>query len=322
MSAPLLFNLDGKRVYVAGHTGMAGSAIVRQLARENCEILTADRKTLDLTQQADTERWLLRNKPDAVFLAAGHVGGIFANSNFPADFIVNNLAIALNVIRGSFNAGVGKLMALGSSCIYPRLAPQPMVEEALLTGPLEPSNEWYAIAKIAAIKLCEAYRRQHGADFISVMPTNLYGPGDNYHPQNSHVPAALIRRFHEGKLANAPAVTVWGSGRPRREFLCADDLADACVFVMKHYSAPGFLNVGTGEDITIAEFAEIVRGVVGYKGAIAFDTARPDGPPQKLLNTTKLTSLGWSPKISLREDLTAAYADLLHRAPRVDELTA
>ena len=218
MSSPLLFDLKGKRVYVAGHNGMAGSAIVRRLAGEGCEILTADRKTLDLTRQAETERWLEQNKPDAVFLAAGHVGGIYANDSFPADFIVDNLAIGLNVIRGSFRAGVKKLLALGSSCIYPKLAPQPMSEEALLTGPLEPTNEWYAVAKIAAIKLCQAYRKQHGADFISVMPTNLYGPGDSYHPELSHVPAALIRRFHEAKLSGAPTVTVWGTGRPRREF--------------------------------------------------------------------------------------------------------
>jgi GDP-L-fucose synthase len=306
---PLLYDLKGKRVYVAGHNGMAGSAIIRRLAREGCEIVTADRNKLDLTEQAATERWLAQAKPDAVFLAAGLVGGIYANDTFPADFITDNLAIGLNVIRGSFNAGVKKLLALGSSCIYPKLAPQPISEEALLTGPLEPTNEWYAIAKIAAIKLCEAYRRQHGADFISVMPTNLYGPGDNYHPENSHVPAALIRRFHEAKLANVPAVTVWGTGKPRREFLCADDLADACVFVMKYYSAPGFLNIGTGTDITISGFAQIVSEVVGYTGKIAFDTARPEGPPQKLLDVSKINHLGWAARIPLREGLAAAYID-------------
>jgi GDP-L-fucose synthase len=231
---------------------MAGSAIVRRLAGERCELVVADRKSLDLTNQSETESWLSEQRPDAVFLAAGHVGGIYANDTYPADFIADNLAIGLNVIRGSFRAGVKKLLALGSSCVYPKFAPQPMTEEALLTGPLEPTNEWYAVAKIAAIKLCEAYRKQHGADFISVMPTNLYGPGDNYHSENSHVPAALIRRFHEAKIAKAPSVTVWGTGKPRREFLSSDDLADACVFVMKHYSAPGFLNVGTGQDITSA----------------------------------------------------------------------
>jgi len=308
---PPRFDLKGKRVYVAGHKGMAGSALVRRLAREDCEILTADREVLDLADQGATERWLAEKRPDAVFLAAAHVGGIYANDTYPADFLVDNLAIGLNVIRASFNAGVAKLLNLGSSCIYPRLAPQPMAEEAILTGPLEPTNEWYAVAKIAAIKLCEAYRKQHGADFISVMPTNLYGPGDNYHPENSHVPAALIRRFHEAKLSGSPTVTVWGTGKPRREFLCADDLADACVFVMKHYSAPGFLNVGFGGDVTIAEFARLVADVVGYEGEIVFDTARPDGPPQKLLDVSKLTALGWTAKIPLREGLAAAYADFL-----------
>jgi GDP-L-fucose synthase len=311
LSQPTLFDLKGKRVYVAGHNGMAGSAIARRLAAEDCEIVTADRQTLDLTQQADTEDWLAQTKPDAVILAAARVGGIYANDTFPADFIVDNLAIALNVIRGSFKVGVKKLLGLGSSCIYPKLAPQPMAEEALLTGPLEPTNEWYAIAKIAAIKLCEAYRKQNGADFISVMPTNLYGPGDNYHAENSHVPAALIRRFHEAKLANAPTVSVWGTGTPRREFLCSDDLADACIFVMKHYSGAGFLNVGAGKDIPIAEFAQVVCDIVGYKGKIVYDTARPDGPPRKLLDTSKLTALGWSPKTPLREGLAAAYADFL-----------
>lgn len=316
MTPPLLFDLKGKRVYVAGHNGMAGSAIVRRLAGEGCEILTADRKTLDLTRQAETERWLEQNKPDAVFLAAGHVGGIYANDTFPADFIVDNLAIGLNVIRGSFRAGVKKLLALGSSCIYPKLAQQPMSEEALLTGPLEPTNEWYAVAKIAAIKLCQAYRKQHGADFISVMPTNLYGPGDNYHPELSHVPAALIRRFHEAKLSGAPTVTVWGTGRPRREFLCSDDLADACVFLMQRYSDFGFLNVGTGEDVTISHFAELVQDTVRYQGKITYDTSRPDGPPQKLLDVSKLKALGWTPKISLREGLARAYADFLQGAGR------
>jgi GDP-L-fucose synthase len=311
MTPSLLFDFRGKRIYVAGHNGMAGSAIVRRLAGEGCEVLTVERKVVDLTNQSQTETWLAEKKPDAVFLAAGHVGGIYANDTFPADFITDNLAIGLNVIRGSYKAGVKKLLALGSSCIYPKLAAQPMSESALLTGPLEPTNEWYAVAKIAAIKLCEAYRRQHGADFISVMPTNLYGPGDNYHPENSHVPAALIRRFHEAKLAKAPTVTVWGTGKPRREFLSSDDLADACVFVMKHYSEAGFLNVGTGKDVTIAQFAEVVGDVVGYGGKIVFDTARPDGPPQKLLDVSKLSKLGWAPKISLHDGLAAAYADFL-----------
>jgi GDP-L-fucose synthase len=306
-----LFDLRGKRVFVAGHKGLMGSAIVRQLASENCDVLIADRQELDLTNQQVTEDWLLKIRPDAIFLAAGLVGGIHANNKYPADFIANNLAIALNVIRGAHKVGVKKLLALGSSCIYPKLAPQPMAEDALLTGPLEPTNEWYAIAKIAAIKLCEAYRKQHGCDFISVMPTNLYGINDNYHPENSHVPAALIRRFHEVKLAQIPTVTVWGSGRPRREFLYADDAADACIFLMKYYSDIGFLNVGTGTDVTIREFAELVAEVVGYNGKIIYDTSRPDGAPRKLLDISKIESLGWSPKTQLRDGLARAYADYL-----------
>jgi len=298
---------------------MAGSAIVRRLASENCKILTVDRQNLDLTRQLDTERWLEQNAPDVVFLAAGHVGGIYANDTYPADFITDNLAIALNVIHGSFQTGVKKLLALGSSCIYPKLAPQPMSENALLTGPLEPTNQWYAVAKIAAIKLCEAYRTQHGADFISAMPTNLYGRGDNYHPKDSHVPAALIRRFHEAKMASAQTVIVWGTGKPRREFLCADDLADACVFLMKHYSDLEFVNVGTGKDVTIAEFANEVSRVVGYKGKIVFDTTRPEGVPQKLLNVSKINELGWSAKISLHDGLTDAYSDFISGGGRSRE---
>lgn len=307
----LLFKLQGKRIYVAGHSGMAGSAIVRRLAGEGCEILTTSHRALDLTDQSQTERWLEQTRPDAIFLAAGHVGGIYANDAYPADFITANLAIGLNVIRGAHMAGVKKLLALGSSCIYPKFAAQPMSETALLTGPLEPMNEWYAVAKIAAIKLCEAYRKQHGADFIAAMPTNLYGLGDNYHGTNSHVPAALIRRFHEGKVANAPGVTVWGTGKPRREFLCSDDLADACVFLMKYYSGLEFLNVGTGEDITIADFAREVADIVGYMGRLEFDTSRPDGPPQKLLDISRIKALGWSPKIRLHDGLAMAYRDFL-----------
>jgi GDP-L-fucose synthase len=313
VTPPLLFDLAGKRVYVAGHRGMAGSAIARRLGREGCEILTADHASLDLADQRQTEQWLARERPDAVFLAAGRVGGIRANSTYPVAFIAENLAIALNVIRAAHATGVKKLLFLGSSCIYPKYAAQPMGEDQLLTGPLEPTNEWYAVAKIAGIKLCQAYRRQFGADFISVMPTNLYGPGDNYHPEDSHVPAALIRRFHEAKFARAPNVQVWGTGTPRREFLAADDLADACVFVMKHYSGDDFLNVGTGEDITIADFAHVVAEVVGYEGALVFDASRPDGTPRKLLDVSKLLALGWRAQTPLRDGLAAAYTDFRSR---------
>lgn len=317
--APLLFDLRGKRVFVAGHTGMAGSAIMRRLASEGCEIIVADRKTLDLTKQEPTEEWIARMRPDAIFLAAGRVGGIHANDAFPVDFLADNLAIALNVMRAAMAAKVKKLLFLGSSCIFPRHAPQPMSEELLLTGPLEPTNEWYAVAKIAGIKLAQAYRRQFGADFVSVMPTNLYGPGDNYHPQNSHVPAALIRRFHEAKLQAAPQVSVWGSGTPKREFLSADDLGDACVFVMKHYSGEGFLNVGTGIEVSIGDFARLVGEVVGYRGTLQFDTSRPDGMPRKLLDVAKLTALGWRAKTPLREGLQTAYADFLARGSQLRE---
>ena len=312
-----LYSLKDKRIFVAGHKGMVGSAIVRRLASEGSEILVVDRLRLDLTNQQAAEDWLTRMKPDAIFLAAGLVGGIHANNSYPADFIANNLAIALNVIRGAHMVGVKKLLALGSSCIYPKLARQPMTEDALLTGPLEPTNEWYAIAKIAAIKLCEAYRKQYGCDFVSVMPTNLYGLNDNYHPENSHVPAALIRRFHEAKLANAPTVTVWGSGAPRREFMFADDAADACVFVMKHYSGTEFLNIGTGTDVTIKEFAELVTAIVGYNGKIVYDTSRPDGAPQKLLDVSKIKKFGWSAKTHLRGGLAKSYGDFLKTGGRV-----
>ncbi len=305
------FELVGRRIYVAGHRGMVGRALVRRLAAESCTVLTAERQELDLLRAEPTERWIAAQRPDAVIVAAARVGGIAYNNAYPVDFLADNLAIALNVIRASHEVGVQKLLFLGSSCIYPRLAPQPIREEDLLTGPLEPTNEWYAIAKIAGIKLVQAYRRQYGADFISAMPTNLYGPGDNYHPEHSHVPAALIRRFHEAKLADAPAVTVWGTGQPRREFLAVDDLADACVFLLKNYSGDDFVNIGTGEDVTIAAFAGLVAEVVGYRGEIVFDTARPDGTPRKLLDVTKLDRLGWRARIGLREGWAAAYADYL-----------
>src|SRR5690242_6791446 len=263
MSAPVLFELRGKRVYVAGHAGMVGAAIVRRLEREQCKIITATREDVDLRRSEAVETFMAQAKPDAVFVAAGKVGGILANRAFPADFIADNLALAYNTIHAAHRCGVRKLLYLGSSCIYPRLAPQPMAPEMLLSGPLEPTNQWYAVAKIAGIKLCEAYRLQHGADFISLMPTNLYGPGDNYHPQDGHVPAALLSRFHAAKLAGKPHVTVWGTGTPLREFLAVDDLADACVFVMKHYSGAGFLNVGSGQEVMISDFARLVAQVVG-----------------------------------------------------------
>ena len=311
MNQQLLFDLDGARVLVAGHKGMVGGAIVRRLTSERCTVVTADRTRVDLTRQAETERWLDNTKPDAVIVAAAKVGGIHANSTLPADFIADNLAIALNVIHAAYLAGVKKLLFLGSSCIYPRLAPQPMTEEMLLTGSLEPTNEYYAIAKIADMKLCEAYRKQYGVDFISVMPTNLYGPGDNYHPEHGHVPAALIRRFDEAKRMELPEVTVWGTGSPTREFLSVDDLADACVFVMKYYSDAPFLNVGTGEEITIRDFAILIKEIVGYRGELRFDTSRPDGMPRKVLDVSKLAALGWRARIPLREGLTAAYQDYL-----------
>jgi GDP-L-fucose synthase len=317
--APPLFDLRGKRVYVAGHTGLAGFAILRRLASEGCELLTTDHKTLDLVQQAPTEKWMMQARPDAIFLAAGRVGGIHANDAYPADFLADNLAIALNVMRAAVAANVKKLLFLGSSCVFPRNAPQPMTEDLLLTGTLEPTNEWYAVAKIAGIKLAQAYRRQFGVDFISVMPTNLYGPGDNYHPENSHVPAALIRRFHEAKVQGAEQVTVWGTGKPKREFLAADDLGDACIFVMKHYSGEGLLNIGTGEEVSIGEFAQLVAEIVGFRGKLIFDSNRPDGPPRKLLDISKLAALGWSAKTPLREGLQAAYRDFLARGGRIRE---
>ena len=317
MSAPILFELRGKRVYVAGHAGMAGAAILRRLEREQCKIITATRSELDLRHSEAVERFMTQAKPDAVIVAAGKVGGILANSAFPADFIADNLAIAGNTIGAAHRCGVRKLLYLGSSCIYPRLAPQPMAPEMLLSGPLEPTNQWYAVAKIAGIKLCEAYRLQHGADFISLMPTNLYGPGDNYHPQDSHVPAALLRRFHEAKLAGNESVTVWGTGTPRREFLAVDDLADACVFVMKFYSDLQFLNVGSGEDITIADFARLIADVVEFRGKIEFDASRPDGAPQKLLDVSRINALGWRAQTALRDGLQRMYADFLARYPEL-----
>ena len=302
------FELKGKSVFVAGHRGMVGSAIVRRLAREDVRLLTADRSSVDLCSQAAVFDWFAKARPQVVFLAAAKVGGIVANNTLRAEFIYENIAIASNVIQGAHLNGTEKLMFLGSSCIYPKLAPQPLREEFVLTGPLEPTNEPYAIAKIAGIKMAEAYRSQYGSDFISVMPTNLYGPGDNYHPEFSHVVAALIRRFHEAKISGAKSVVVWGTGKPRREFLYVDDMADACVYLMKTYSGADLINVGAGVDITIAEFARLVAEVVGYVGRIDFDTTRPDGTPRKLLDVSRLTNLGWSAATPLQDGLKRAYA--------------
>jgi GDP-L-fucose synthase len=305
------FELDGKTVFVAGHRGMVGSALQRRLAQENVRLLTAGRADLDLRDQAAVNRWFADHRPQVVFMAAAKVGGIAANDALRGQFIYDNLAIATNVIHAAYVSRAEKLLFLGSSCIYPRLAAQPITEEALLTGPLEPTNEPYAVAKVAGIKMAEAYRKQYGIDFISVMPTNLYGSGDNYHPEHSHVVAALIRRFHEAKLAKAPSVVVWGSGTPRREFLYVDDLADACVFLMKNYSSDKPVNIGTGEDITIADFAAEVAVTVGYRGEIEFDPSRPDGTPRKLLDVGRLSQLGWRAKTSLRDGLRLAYEAFL-----------
>lgn len=301
------YALAGKRVFVAGHRGMVGSAIVRRLASEDCEILTIGRTEVDLRDQAGVRAWLGDRKPHAVVLAAAKVGGILANDTYPADFLYDNLAIETAVIEGSFRAGVEKLLFLGSSCIYPKFAPQPIPESALLTGALEPTNEWYAIAKIAGLKMCEAYRRQHGVDYISAMPTNLYGPGDNYDLQNSHVIPALLRKTHDAREANAETLPIWGSGSPRREFLHVDDAADAMVHLLKTYSGNEHVNVGSGEDVTILELAQLVCDTVGFKGRIVTDPSKPDGTPRKLMDATKLKSMGWTPKYDLPNGLRHAY---------------
>jgi GDP-L-fucose synthase len=286
---------------------MVGSAIVRQLGLEGCTILTAARRELDLRDQSQVRAWFAAHRPDAVFVAAAKVGGIFANYSAPADFLYDNLMIEANVVDAAHRCGTAKLLLLGSSCIYPRLAPQPIVEEALLSGPLEPTNAWYAIAKIAGIKLCQAYRRQHGCDFIAAMPANLYGPGDNYDLASSHVLPALIRKAHEAKLSGGRTLTIWGSGRPRREFLHVDDLARACVFLMRHYSDEAPINVASGEEIAIADLAQLVCEVVGFSGEIRRDLSMPDGTPRKLMAGDKLTALGWQPRIGLREGIAATY---------------
>lgn len=302
-----MYVLNKKRIFVAGHRGMVGAAIVRRLARENCEILTTGRDRLDLRDQNAVRSYLCDAKPDAVILAAAKVGGILANDTYPADFLYENLAIETNVIEGSFRAGVQKLLFLGSSCIYPKFAPQPIPEDALLTGPLEPTNEWYAIAKIAGLKLCEAYRKQHGVNYISGMPTNLYGPGDNFDLNASHVIPALIRKAHERKQRGERNLDIWGSGAPRREFLHVDDCADALVFLLQNYSGAQHVNVGSGVDVTIAELARMVMDVVGLEGDLEFDTTKPDGTPRKLMSGEKLACMGWRAKISLKDGLASAY---------------
>jgi GDP-L-fucose synthase len=293
---------------------MVGSAIVRRLQSEDCEILTADR-SLDLREQAPVREWYAANRPDTVVVAAAKVGGILANDSFPGQFLYDNLMIEANLIEGARRAGVDKLLFLGSSCIYPKLAEQPIVEDALLTGPLEPTNEWYAIAKIAGIKLCQAYRREYGCDFISAMPTNLYGPGDNFDLQSSHVLPALIRKAHEARLAGAQSIEIWGTGSPRREFLHVDDLADACAMLLQTYSGESHVNVGSGEDVTILELARMVMDAVGFEGEIVRDTGKPDGAPRKLMSAERLKAMGWSPSIPLPEGIAATYRWFLeHRA--------
>ncbi|HNV95223.1 MAG TPA: GDP-L-fucose synthase [Bacteroidales bacterium] len=300
------------KIFVAGHHGMVGSAIFRALQQKGFNnIITASHSELDLTNQKQTELFFEQHKPDMVFVAAAKVGGIHANNTYKAQFLYENLMIAANTIHAAYKTDVSKLLFLGSSCIYPKFAPQPMKEEYLLTGELEPTNEGYAIAKIAGLKLCDTYRYQYGCNFISVMPTNLYGINDNYHPENSHVLPALIRRFHEAKVKNLPEVVVWGTGTPKREFLFADDLADACIYLMENYNEEGWVNIGSGEEISIKELAMLIKQIVDYQGNLVFDTTKPDGPPRKLLDVTKLHSLGWKHKTSLEQGIRMAYQDFL-----------
>jgi GDP-L-fucose synthase len=309
------YSLAGRRVWVAGHRGLVGSAIHRRLAREECEVLTVGRSDVDLRRQTDVEDWLADQRPDAVIVAAAKVGGILANSTQPAEFLYDNLAIEANIIEGARRTSVAKLVFLGSSCIYPKLAPQPMPESAMLTGPLEPTNEWYAIAKIAGIKMCQAYRAQYGSDFISAMPTNLYGPGDNFDLASSHVLPALMRKVHEAKAASEKTVEIWGSGKPLREFLYVDDCADAIIYLLKHYSGNEHVNVGSGEETSIAALARTIADVIGYGGKFHYDKSKPDGMPRKLLDVARLSALGWSAQTSLTDGIRQTYAWYLeHRA--------
>jgi GDP-L-fucose synthase len=301
------YTLQGRRVFVAGHRGMVGSALVRRLQHEGCTLLTADRREVDLRRQSAVEAFLDRERPHAVFLAAARVGGILENATKPADFIYDNLLIEANLIEAARRTGVEKLLFLGTSCIYPRLAPQPIPEDALLSGPLEPTNQPYAIAKIAGIEMCAAYRRQYGCDFISAMPTNLYGPGDNFDPTASHVLPALLRRIHEARATGAESVTIWGSGAPLREFLHVDDLADACVFLMKTYSDAGLVNIGSGDELSIRALAELIADVVGFRGRFEFDQTKPDGTPRKRLDLSRLHGLGWKHRIDLKRGVADTY---------------
>ena len=302
------YELKGRRVWVAGHNGMVGSSLVRRLATTGAEVLTVDRTELDLRQQNDVHRWIAAHRPDAVMVAAATVGGIEANRTRPAEFLYDNLLIAANVIHAAAETDVSKLLFLGSSCLYPRATEQPIQETTLLTGPLEPTNEWYAVAKIAGVKLCQAYRRQHGKDFIAVVPTNLYGPGDNFDAAAGHVIPALIRKMHEAKKSSTSPVEIWGTGRPEREFLYVDDAADALVFLMERYSEEDILNVAGGETVTIAELARLVAEVVGYQGGFQFDTSKPDGMPRKALDATRLQDTGWRPRTSLQDGLARTFS--------------
>jgi len=308
------------KIYIAGHRGMVGSAIHRKLTELGYNnIVTRTSSELDLRNQQAVADFFDQEKPDYVFLAAAKVGGIMANNTYRADFIYENMAIQNNVIKSSYDNKVKKLMFLGSSCIYPKMAPQPLNEDMLLTGTLEPTNEPYAIAKIAGIKMAEAFRDQYGCNYISVMPTNLYGINDNYHPQNSHVLPALIRRFHEAKINQLPEVMIWGTGTPLREFLFSDDLADACVFLMNNYDEKQFVNIGIGEDLSIKELAELIKDVIGYQGTISFDSSKPDGTPRKLMDVSKLHALGWKHRVNLREGIQLAYADFLKKEANASE---
>lgn len=301
------FSLAGRKVWVAGHRGMVGSALVRRLASEGCDVLTVARAQLDLRRQTEVEQWMTTHRPDAIFLAAATVGGIYANNTRPAEFIYDNLAIAQNIVNSAYQNGVQKMLVLGSSCIYPRLAAQPIEEGALLTGPLEPTNEWYAIAKIAAIKMCQAYRRQYGCSFISALPTNLYGPEDNFDLMSSHVLPALLAKIHQAKEEGQPSVEIWGSGTPRREFMHVDDLADAAVFLMRTYDNEVPINVGTGIDATIREVAEAIAKVIGFTGSFTYDSSKPDGMPRKRLDVSRLNALGWASRIALEDGLESTY---------------